>query len=153
MANSTYLFWSDTIQPLTPEAHWFWVKILLGETEGILGPGPMKQGCGEGKGRETNETLFAILLSGLVAATSPCWFWRKESSYWWQHLAMPSRRPFRSTLESRLQVELMAVTRTFSADASSLKMSEFCAGTHKRYVHKWSYIIRTWTCIIISMCN
>lgn len=51
------------------------------------------------------------------------------------------------------KVKFMVVSRTFSADAICLKMSEFCAETHKPCFCKWSYIIRAWTCIIISTCN
>lgn len=51
------------------------------------------------------------------------------------------------------KVKATVMSRTFSVDAICLKMSEFCAGTHKQYFYKWSYIIRAWTCIIISMCN
>ena len=68
----------------------------------------------------------------------------------WQVLAEDTQSVY---LSPGCNVNLMAMSRTFSADAIFLKMSEFCAGTHKQHFHKWSYIIRAWTCIIISMCN
>ena len=51
------------------------------------------------------------------------------------------------------RVKFMVMSRTFSADAICLEMSEFCAETHKQYFCKWSYIIRAWACMIIGMCN
>lgn len=83
---STYLFWSDIIQLLTPGVHGLAVKSLLRETVGILGSEYMKQVCREGSESKTNETHFAILPQSLVAVISPCWFWCKDCSYWWQHL-------------------------------------------------------------------
>lgn len=56
-------------------------------------------------------------------------------------------------LSPGFEVRFTAVSRTFCPDAICLEMSKFCAETHKQYFCKWSYIIRAWTCMIISMCH
>lgn len=87
---STDPFWGWHDSTHNTRSPWVIQRAFLRQTEGsmrTLGPGSTKHECREGSGSKTNGTHFTILPGSLVAVIFPCWFWCKDSGYWWQLLA------------------------------------------------------------------